>query len=506
MSFAAFGRNIPDRIIHDLDVTAILEDLDERLERGGHDWQAVKLLIIANSKRLENHELQKISDDNLVNGLRRFCVTKDWSPSMIGTTVYSSFWSDKFGGDLNIDDGILVIAVLSPLLDRIAVVHETSADDQARKLAGVHVLDTCAHKLRDAVNETYGTDYDRLRVLGPALGIMFTSGSGHVEARELIDFTECFAIGQEVLGKFSDVRIVGGCSTNRSADQLQCLYYSDTEAEATMYRFTYNHSAVAAFLPYAWPSLVLEHPYVVVDDKPLQLRFSEVGAFAPGRNFYVSSINGQSPIEFLAQFWDLSEGVLNDMLDLHTSIPTEHTTFSYTIASSDDADDAAGTWPNVPVWFERVNGEPLLRLVRAEPQDNNYYLMVMAPKHRAAEYSAETRRELALEAFQLNCVNLARRYLAEAPDGGATLSFLCESRKVLLEEFGSNIEVESIVSTLPRSATKIGIYLNGEYSYGARGSIGYHNFSQISAVVPACGLAALPFPAGSADLERTTRP
>jgi hypothetical protein len=85
------------------------------------------------------------------------------------------------------------------------------------------------------------------------------------------------------------------------------------------------------------------------------------------------------------------------------------------------------------------------------------------------------------------------------------LSFLCESRKYLLNEQRSNVEAEVFLSAMPQAETKVGIYLNGEYSLGHRHSIGYHNFSQITAALPARSVRELPVDIAFARMSRSDK-
>lgn len=494
LKVVASGDNIPGPQIHDRDVLEALTALEGRLRSQGHGWQDVSLLMLANSKDSGTHDGQLASDRDIIAGLNRFCGTRRWFPSLMGTTVFSSFYADSGDSNLDIHDGLLFIAVLSTVVKRISVAYEVSEGDEKRKDAGVNVLRGCIAQLRDEVKKEHGVEPSRLSVADSSLGILFTSGSGHVEAQEFIDFNDCYAIGQELVTQFENLKVVGGCSTNRGPDLLQCIYYSYDDGADLKYGFSYNHGAVAAMLPCGSTRLFLEHPYVMADAAPLQLTFNSKNNYEPGRNFYVQSMNGSNPIEFLATYWGFSEDALYRMLNEHTAIPAETLTFTHTISSAKSASEKI-IWPNVPVWFERADdGSVLLRLVRAEPSDSNYYLMVMAPHdEEAPRATSPDRQRAALKALEGNCVDLAKYFNDEIGGPASTLSFICESRKILLNEFQSNVEAESITSLLPPFARKVGIYLNGEYSIGHPKAIGYHNFSQISVIIPSHRPNELPY-------------
>jgi hypothetical protein len=490
----ARGSNIPGPRLYDREVLRELNSLEKRLREQGHTWQDVSLLIIANSKDSGSRDGQLASDQDIIAALNRFCDYREWYPSLLGTTVFSSFYAGVGDDNPDINDGLLFIAVLSSTVKRISVAYEISEDNRKRKDAAVNVLRGCIKELQRQIEDDHGTRPSRLAISDSSLGILFTSGSGHVEALEFIDFTDCYAIGQELVDKFDNLKVVGGCSTNRGPDLSQCIYYSYVDDTGLKYGFSYNHCAAAALLPAGSTRLFLEHPYVMADAAPLQLTFHPMNRYAPGRYFYIQTINGQNPIDFLANYWGLSKDALHKMLDDHTSIPTEPKTFTHTISSAKSASERV-VWPNVPIWFERgPDKSELLRLVRAEPHDSNYYLMVMAPRDGNVPHATSPDRErAALQAIEGNCTDLANYFDEEIGGPASTLSFICESRKVLLNDFGSNIEAESITSLLPPSVTKVGIYLNGEYSTGHSKSIGYHNFSQISAILPPHRPSELPY-------------
>ena len=99
-------------------------------------------------------------------------------------------------------------------------------------------------------------------------GLLFATGSGHIDAQEIIDFKECYSVGQELLSeateendKAGDFSIFGGCATNRVEGQAQCLYHSELIDDQVSYRFHYEHGAVLTLLPYTNDSAFLAHPY-----------------------------------------------------------------------------------------------------------------------------------------------------------------------------------------------------------------------------------------------------
>jgi hypothetical protein len=188
----------------------------------------------------------------------------------------------------------------------------------------------------------------------------------------------------------------------------------------------------------------------------------------------VRLINDRPPVEFLSDYWDYTVTELERMADEHTAIPSKPRAHLVTIASSlNRFDDNA--WPNVPIWLDREENEILLRLVRAEADDGNYYLMELKP-----EYLVDNARDLMASVT------------TNFSDETSLLAFLCESRKYVLDSIGSNAEAEAMLAAAPADGSVIGIYINGEYSTGAPSSIGYHNYSQISAIIPRRPITSLP--------------
>jgi hypothetical protein len=498
--FIPFGDNLDRDADPNIAIADILTKLERRLSERGRAWAEVSLLMLTNSFVALTHEEQQRVDQAIKGALTRFCAQREWFPSLIGTTVYSSFFGDESEQNLDIADGVQFVAVLCDSVPRIPVAFEVSASVEQRRDAGLNVVKACLHAYRELISVASGDPGVGPR---PSTGILFTSGSGHVEASEDIDFTECYALGQELLGGLADPpHIIGGCASSKSGDYFQCLYYSQDTRDGVRYESTYQHAAVFALIPHAESRYVLQHPFQqLTPATPLDIVWDHKDKYEDGRYYYVESINGRAPVDFLAGYWKVPKDQLLKMEQDHTPIPLDERTFLYTIASSRRADDRI-IWPNVPVWFEKVNGKTMLRLVRAEESTSNFYLMVMG------EVGPErTLRRASEQALTENCVDLVNHFRAfnRDGDGRATmLSFLCESRKVLLDKMKSNMEAEFVTGRLPRTGQMIGIYLNGEYSVGSAGSIGYHNFSQISAIIPHAPASVAAVPHGAAQAGSLT--
>lgn len=472
------GEDISGPVISSARVIELLQALLANLVRDGLRWQDVSLLILANSKEASSHPIQEESDQAIKDGLSAFCDDQNWHPSLIGCTTLSGFFRTPSASNLDVSNGLIFVAVISEAFDRIPVVREINRNVDERSRVGRVVLERGISEFM-AKASLMRLDLDSHAVADSSTGLLFTTGSGHIRADQAVDFKECYAIGQELLSAADHYRanIVGGCASNRSAPQLQCLYYSEQLGSRVVYKYTYQHGAVFALLPYTRARLDLNHPYKRVESVPkLELEFDPHDQYAPGRSFYVRTINGRAPIDFLADYWHYTREDLERLVDERTAIPAEPDAHLVTIGSSLSRRDE-GIWPNIPVWLERIDGRTMMRMVRAEDEDANYYLMELRP-----------------EGLRENARDLMNSLRSNFGRDVSMLTFLCESRKYVLNSVNSNAEANEIVSSAPSESAIIGIYLNGEYSTGERRSIGYHNYSQIGAVIPRRPASDLPRP------------
>jgi hypothetical protein len=438
LDFVIHGANILIDNPADFAVTTHLSALENRLFDSGYRWTDVSLLILANSKMLRTHREQNDVDQSIIQGLTEFCDERNWFPSLLGSTVRSSFFRSYTEENVDISDGVLLVAVISDVLTTIPIAHSFGADNKTNwKMAGYQTVQKCVEAYSRAMLETHGLNLGKDQVQDSSTGLLFTSGSGYV-TQEFIDFTDCYALGQELLTSWDDLKIVGGCSTNRTANQLQCIYYSATPGRRTQYRYTYSQFAAAALLPYASPRFLLLHPYTLYDDTPLRIEWHPAHQYAKGRYYYVRSINGVSPIDFFSPYWRLSREKLHQMCETHTPIPLERGAYGFTIASSISS-LVGNIWPNAPVWLEKVGNEVMLRLVRAEAHDSNYYLMALGD---GSDDGATT-------AIAANSHELQSYFQSYVGRKSTVLSFLCESRKYLLSFMDSNIEAELIPRLIP---------------------------------------------------------
>ncbi|MGY0007550.1 toll/interleukin-1 receptor domain-containing protein [Micromonospora sp. I033] len=487
LDFVIHGENLPGDMIDTDSMGSALTRLEQQLQQRGYDWKRVSLLVLANSKMVGGRKDQIDSDSGVRDGLMDFCAARGWHPSLIGASVHSSFFQSRAAAEDDIHDGILLIAVISAVFPKLPVSCNISQKGPGRKNTARQVVEECVTQYRRQLQATYGIDWTSEQIFESSTGLLFTSGSGHVErsghtAREFIDFSDCYALGQELLEVSEEARVIGGCASNRTSNLFQTIYYSVEVGGTTSYRFSYNHCAVVALLPYMTPRFLLLHPFDYAQDAtPLRIEWDRKDEYADGRYYYIRTINGEPPVEFLSRYWDLTREELDAMEEKKTPIPTEPKSYRYTIGSSKHRNDRS-IWPNVPVWFERVGDQVMLRVVRAEAHDSNYFLMVMGNEPSRA----------GIDAIQRNCADLANYFQSTTNRTATVLSFDCESRKYLLNSQGSNLEAKSMAQMLPDLAQVVGIYVNGEYSVGSKKSIGYHNFSQISAIVAERPTSELP--------------
>jgi nucleoside phosphorylase len=485
------GGNLPPGPIEEEHVIQIARQLEGRLIDQDRSWSDVSLLLLLNSKQVVEDPVgdadgrddidedvvtarQQESDVNLVAALRGFCAERGHFPPLIGTTVKAFFYSDRGHEEPDVSDGLLLAAYSSAVLDAIPVAVEISTRRNDRKYAGINAVQKCVKSYRDEIAAVYGKKPLVAEVFRETTGILFTSGSGHVGAKQFFDFTDCYAVGQELRNDASGAQIVGGCSSNRHSKQLQCIYFAKLDRGSEIYDFTYDHAAITTFLPYSPSEYLLQHPFALVNQDQLQLEFNKKDQYKEGRYFYIERINGLEPMDFLVDYWDVSRDEMLAMMEEGTPIPAEMKTFEYTIASALSPFERA-IWPNVPIWFDEVNGKALLRLVRAEAQGSPYYLMQMKR-----------------DGLRENVQSLAAHFDRNIAQESAVVCFLCESRKYLLDAIDSNMEADTTLATMPEAHVKLGIYLNGEYAVGPTDAIGYHNFTQIAAIMPRRDTSELP--------------
>ena len=478
IKFVPYGEDLAGDVVHTKQVESVLGKLETALVQEGHTWSEVSLLYVANTKAAPSHVCQAETDRNILDAITALAARREWYPSLIGSSAFSAFFGAPSGFDADISDGLLFVAVLSAAFDRIPVVHEVNRENEKRdrELVGRHVLERGVDAFVAKASQL-GVDVTPDHVTQTSTGLLFTTGSGHIREDQAVDFKECYAIGQELIDAAEelDASLVGGCATNRSENQLQALYYSERVGPDIVYKLTYRHAAVFTFLPYARARLRLDHPYKR-DEKlgKLKIKFNKYERYQPGRSFYVEKINGVSALDFLEEHWPYTRKQLLKLAREKKAIPSEPHAHWVTIASSLSRRDKL-IWPNIPVWLERVKGEMMMRMVRAEDDDANYYLMRLRP-----ESLRENARDLMADVRNTKTSHVSM------------LALLCESRKYVLNDVKSNAEANEMIGSAPDDSCVIGVYVNGEYSAGHRRSIGYHNYSQIGAIFARRPLEEIP--------------
>jgi len=456
-------------------IRASLDRLSLDLNERGLGWADVSLLWLASSRRMTGEAgaiatVQQEFDSLVVDTLTEFCGQQGSWPSLIGSTVKAGFGFSDTMKESDIGDGLMWVAFTHQLLRRIPLgVAITAKDSSERRDAGRLALQRAVDGVTADINAKLDLSLDAVRACAGALGIIFTSGSGHIAGPESdVDFRDCYGVGQGLLqeARSLELTLTGGCASNRVPEQSQCLYYStETSGDGLEYRATYDYGAVVAVLPAAQALVQLDHPYTRDSDQRLTLTFDPHEQYSEGRYFCVRSINGRPPREFLEEHWGhITKQEFQTMVDERSPIPAKPAAHYFSIASSDDPNPMS-LWPNIPIYFEKVGGEVMLRLVRAESEDAYFYPIRMTPDQLI--HNAEDLRD----SLEVN-----------AGPGDSLVAFLCESRKYVLEELGSNEEVETMARARAEAGNVVGVYLNGEYSTGEERSIGYHNYSQIGVI------------------------
>lgn len=469
------GRNWSPELDDRVQIRASLDGLSRDLSERGLRWTEVGLLWLANSRKMTGEAsviatVQQAFDDLVVDTLTEFCEQQGSWPSLIGSTVKAGFGFSDTMEEFDIGDGLMWVAFAHQLLPRIPLgVAVTTKDSSERRDAGRLALQRAVDELTTDINAKRSLNLEPARACVGALGIIFTSGSGHIAGPESdVDFRDCYGVGQGLLqeARRLELTLTGGCASNRVPEQSQCLYYStETSGDGLEYRATYDYGAVVVLLPAAQTLVQLDHPYTRDSDQQLALTFDPHEQYSEGRYFCVRSINGRPPREFLEEHWrEISPEEFQVMVDERSPIPAKPKAHYFSIASSDDPNPMS-LWPNIPIYFEKVGNEVMLRLVRAESEDAYFYPIRMTPDQLV--HNAEELRD----SLEVN-----------GGLGDSLVAFLCESRKYVLEELGINEEVETMAQARSKGGNVLGVYLNGEYSTGEERSIGYHNYSQIGII------------------------
>lgn len=467
------GRNLISDKVETKDILQLLSMLVSRLESKGYSWRDVSLLLIFNSKKTD---FQLESDQSLISALAQHCSSHSWFPSLIGTTVFSAFYSDSEEYSTELNDGILVAAMVNSVVDRIPVTNSVSEDVKPRNDVGSEAIRLGVNSLKDKIQQQYETHLNDIDISNSTTGLLFTTGVGYIENREFIDFRQAYSVGENIKLNWSHMAIVGGSSSNRAPKQLQCLYYSMAAQDHIDFRFTYKHSAVFAIMPYSPSALYAGHPYEIAEKNFLEIEFSNHEKYSDGRYFYVQSINDRDPVEFFSSLWGVSVEELDKMEEEHKALAADPRTFEYTIGSAKSSYETS-PWPNIPSRTKRLNGKRTIRILRAEPRDSNLYLL-----------------KLGQNGFRKNCDELLSTFQNRIGKDSLILSFFCESRKYLSHFRSLNFkETDHLLSQLPSLSSFIGTYLNGEYSLGLPHSLGYHNFSLIASILPRRNVNELPF-------------
>ncbi len=395
-----------------------------------------------------------------------------WTPPLIGATTMSTFFSSYGQKKDEIKSGLLFVAFCSSSMPEIPVSH--IAQDYDLESVPYTAVQRAAQSAA-RVRGMHGASNEAL-IYRDSLAVLFSTGSAHGDYSMKDDFRACYGAGIRLveLADETQLTLVGGHASNnrpsedpRRMPQRQVLYYSTGSANAREYERTDHFGAVCAFIPTSAPSFELSHPYESsIDARPLNVAWAAGADDRGPTRFLVESINDESVAEFLERHWGLDHDRLLKMADDETAIPTRPELHEITLLSAPTKNQIPRWWPNVPIWMERRNKAgtdiPLMRLVRGEDPDSFVFLVHL-------------NRSLLEKAPEAGLKKLA----AFGP-GASSLSFLCESRRYVLESYGSNAEAWATLREARDDTTAVGIYVNGEHAAGFKTAIGYHNYSMVN--------------------------
>src|ERR1035437_6315389 len=238
LKLVPYGENLPGDVIEITQVVRLLEGLEKSLQREALRWSDVSLLILADAKSASAGNVKHDSTDNIKAGIEQFCAERDWYPSLIGSSVFGAVYAHREETQPEISDGLLFIACSSAVVDRIPVAFEVTHDDPERRFARQRALEKGVRLFRHRLQDLLGVDIPPLTVTESSVGLIFTTGSGHIESKEFIDFKDCYAVGQELVKAAAEcsAQPYGGCASNAKPNQLQCLYYSMDIGPRTHYK------------------------------------------------------------------------------------------------------------------------------------------------------------------------------------------------------------------------------------------------------------------------------
>jgi hypothetical protein len=468
------GDKINTNDISSKEILKLLGTLNDKLQKKNKQWKDVALLILANSKIYKN---QDDSEEAIISGLTEYCISQDWFPSLIGMTVRSIFYGDSEEQDKNINDGIVFIAVINQVVNLIPVTHKIiNSITESKGFKAANLVSQCYEAYIKKLSDDYGLKSAPLDVARSSTGILFTRGNRYLEASKDTDFDTTSIVTKGIINEHANSKIIGGCASNRVENQKQCLYYSENVGGRIEYKYSYSNAFIFSLIPhYSTEVMFLDHPFV--NKGELIIEFAENKNRKGLKYRKLLKIGERDSIEYFTSKWHLTTKELDPLLKGTKSLAAEPKTFYFTIGSSKSVSQTI-IWPNVPIVIENTNiGEDkkaVIKLIRPEPIDSNYYLM-----------------ELEKNKLKGNCTDLVNCYTNVVNKPSYIISFLCESRKIIMEKMKINIEADTILS-IPGESTKVGFYTNGEYSFGDSKSIGYHNISLTAAIFPLKELGELP--------------
>jgi hypothetical protein len=468
----AFGDEVPDPSRLDF-IELILNGLTRSIQRAGREWSDVSLLLVANSIWHSDPRRQEHLDREHLGVILKFARRNGWVPPLIGATTMSTFFSSYGEKKDEIKSGLLFVAFCSSTMRELPVAHVAQDFDRASvPYSAVQRAAQAAARARTK----QGLSADEARIYRDSLAILLSTGSAHGDYSMKDDFRACYSAGVRLveLADETQLTLVGGhASNNRPSDdpkrvpQRQVLYYSTGGADDRVYERTDHFGAVCAFVPTSAPAFELGHPYEPGEDAgPLNVAWAAGADDRGSTRFLVESINDETVAEFLKRHWELDRDRLLLMADEETAIPTRPELHEITLLSAPTRNLIPRWWPNVPIWMERRTKAgidiPLMRLVRGEDPDSFVFLV------RLNRTLLERAPEPAL------------KRLAAFGAGASSLSFLCESRRYVLESYNSNAEAWATLREVRDDATAVGIYVNGEHAAGFKTAIGYHNYSMVN--------------------------
>lgn len=451
------GKNIGQAKTFDL-LNSIFQDFEKELEIKKLTWNDISLIKVFNCAVSDSYDE---INQYILNSINHLSSKNNHFPSLIGSSAVSGFYKSGNKWEYKLNNGIIIVGYYNSIYKSLPVTLQIKESNEFKEDSAISIIDKCLQENCRMLSENYDFDITIHDLISASTGLLFTSGVGYIEKNEFVDFRTPYTVAQEVIKKYPEFNIIGGCASNRTSEQLQVVYYSKKIGNKTTYHYSYKHTAVFVMFPFSLCRQILEHPYELAEEKNIQVSLIDFDNYDYKRHFYIDKIENIDSLQYFSKKWNIPVSELENFEEAEKALAADIRTFTYTIGSAKTA-FGERIWPNIPSRVKTVNNSKCIRIIRAEPVDSNFYLLKLVKEKLDENFKQ----------FHKSYLNLINRKSFQC-------IFLCESRFYLGENENLSDTKKEFVLANDNESEKLGIYLNGEFSFGNRESVGYHNFSFI---------------------------